>query len=151
MLQRIQTVYLLLITVCAVLCMCMPVGHFHQNGICVADLYNLWLAPVDGMRTFSPWAMFVLLLLTAVASFAAVFLYKRRMLQVRLTVFGGLFLVGYYIVLATFVYLFKSRLEADFTISWTVAFPAVGLILEYLAFRGIMKDELIVRSLDRLR
>lgn len=151
MLQRIQTVYLLLITVCAVWCLCAPVGHFHQNGMGVAELYNLWLAPVDGARNFSPWAMFLLLFLTAVSSSVAVFLYKRRMLQVRLAVFGGLFLVGYYIVLIAFVYLFKSRLEADFTVNWTVAFPAVALILEYLAFRGIMKDELIVRSLDRLR
>lgn len=151
MLQRIQTVYLLLITVCAVFCMCMPVGHFYQEGICVADFYNLWLEPVGGVRDFTPWAMFVLLLLTAVSSFAAVFLYKHRMLQARLAVFGGLLLVGYYIVLGAFVYFFKSGLEAEFTINWTVAFPAIALILEYLAFRGIMKDELIVRSLDRLR
>lgn len=151
MLQRIQTVYLLLVTVCAVVCLCMPVGYFHQDGICVADFYNLWLAPVNGAHDFTPWAMFVLLLLAAVSSFAAVFLYKRRMFQARLSVFGGLLLLGYYIVLAVFVYLFRSRLSADFTISWTAAFPAVAMILEYLAFRGIMKDELIVRSLDRLR
>lgn len=151
MIQRIQTVYLLLVAVCAVLCLCMPVGHFHQDGICVAEFYNLWLAPVDGAHDFSPWAMFVLLLLTAVSSFAAIFLFKRRMLQVRLTVFGGLLLLGYYVVLAVFVYLFKSQLSAEFTVNWTTAFPAVALILENLAFRGIMKDELIVRSLDRLR
>lgn len=151
MLQRIQTVYLLLVTVCAVLCLCMPVGHFHQDGICVADFYNLWLVPVNGAHDFTPWAMFVLLLLAAVSSFAAVFLYRRRMLQVRLSVFGGLLLLGYYVVLTVFVFLFKSRLSAEFTVSWTTAFPAVALVLEYLAFRGIMKDELLVRSLDRLR
>lgn len=151
MLQRIQTVYLLLITACALFCLCMPVGHFHQSGICVADFYNLWLELAGGARDYTPWAMFVLLLLTAVSSFAAVFLYKRRMLQARLAVFGGLLLIGYYIVLGAFVYVFKSSLSADFTINWTAAFPAVALILEYLAFRGIMKDELIVRSLDRLR
>ena len=78
-------------------------------------------------------------------------LFKRRMFQVRLSVFSSLILVGYYIVFGVFVYVFKSRYDADFTLSWTAAFPAVGLILDYLAFRNIMKDELIVRSLDRLR
>ena len=34
---------------------------------------------------------------------------------------------------------------------WTAAFPAAALILLYLAFRGILKDEMLVRSLDRLR
>ncbi len=151
MIQRIQTVYLFLATVCAVACLCMPVGHFHQEGIAIADFHNLWLSMADGSRVYAPWAMFVLLLLVAVVSFLAIFLYKRRMLQVRLTLFGSLLLTGYYIVFGVFVYLFKSRYEADFTLSWTMAFPAVALILQYLAFRGIMKDELIVRSLNRLR
>lgn len=105
----------------------------------------------DGLRVFSPWAMFVLLLLVVLSAFVAIFLFKRRMVQVRLSVFGGLLLIGYYIVAGVFVYIFKARYDADFTLNWTAAFPAVALILDYLAFRNIMKDELIVRSLDRLR
>ena len=144
MIQRIQSVYLFLVAVCAVVCLCMPVGHFHQDGIGIADFYNLWLTMADGARVF------VLLVLAAFTSFAAIFLFKRRMFQVRLSVFSSLILMGYYIVFGVFVYVFKSRYDADFTLSWTAAFPAVGLILDYLAFRNIMKDELIVRSLDRL-
>lgn len=151
MLQRIQTVYLFMAVVCAVLCLCMRVGHFHCDGLITADLYNLWLAPVEGSRDFGPWALFVVLLLSAVSFAVAIFLYKRRMLQVRLTLFACILLLGYYVIFGLLVYLFKSQLGADFTVSWTAAFPAVALILGYLAFRGIMKDELIVRSLDRLR
>ena len=40
MIQRIQSVYLFLVAVCAVVCLCMPVGHFHQDGIGIADFYN---------------------------------------------------------------------------------------------------------------
>ncbi len=151
MIQRIQTVYLLLVAVCAVVCLSMPVGHFHQDGIEVAEFYNLWLSMADGSKVFSPWAMYDLLLLAALVPFVAIFLFKRRMLQVRLSVFSGLILIGYYIVFGTFVYVFKSRYDADFTMNWTVAFPAVALILDYLAFRNIMKDELMIRSLNRLR
>ena len=151
MIQRIQSVYLLLMTVCAVVCLCTPVGHFHQSGIPVADFYNLWLSMADGSRTYSPWAMFALLLAAAVVAFIAIFLFRRRMFQVRMSVFGGLLLVGYYVVFVYFVYVFKSRYDADFTLNWTAAFPAVALILDYLAFRNIMKDELMIRSLERLR
>ena len=63
MIQRIQSVYLFLVAVCAVVCLCMPVGHFHQDGIGIADFYNLWLTMADGARVFAPWAMFVLLVL----------------------------------------------------------------------------------------
>ncbi len=151
MIQRIQSVYLFLAAACAVVCLCMPVGHFHRDGIGLADFYNLWLSMADGTRVLAPWAMFALLVLAASASFVAIFLFRRRMFQVRLSVFGGLILAGYYVVFGVFVHVFKSRYDADFTLSWTAAFPAVGLILDYLAFRNIMKDELIVRSLDRLR
>lgn len=151
MIQRIQSVYLFLVAVCSVICLCTPMGHFHQEGIVVADFFNLWLSFPDGARVFSPWAMFVLLLLVATASLVAIFLFKRRMLQVRLSVFSGLLLIGYYIVFVVFVFLFKSRYDADFTLGWTAAFPAVALILDYLAFRNIMKDELMIRSLNRLR
>ena len=151
MIQRIQSVYLLLVAVCAVVCLCMPVGRFHQDGIGVAEFYNLWLTMADGSRVFSPWAMFALLLVSAVSAFVAIFLFKRRMVQVRLSVFSSLLLVGYYIVFGVFVYVFKSRYAADFTLNWTMASPAVALILDYLAFRNIMKDELMIRSLDRLR
>ena len=58
----------------------------------------------DGARVFAPWAMFVLLVLAAFTSFAAIFLFKRRMFQVRLSVFSSLILVGYYIVFGVFVY-----------------------------------------------
>ena len=151
MIQRIQSVYLLLVAVCSLVGLCTPVGHFHQDGIGVADFYNLWLAMADGSRVFTPWAMFVLLLIAAAASLVAIFLFKRRMLQVRLSVFCGLLLIGYYIVFVSFVYVLKSRYAADFTLEWTAAFPAVALILDYLAFRNIMKDELMIRSLNRLR
>ena len=123
----------------------------HQSGIPVADFYNLWLSMADGSRTYSPWAMFALLLAAAVVAFIAIFLFRRRMFQVRMSVFGGLLLVGYYVVFVSFVYVFKSRYDADFTLNWTAAFPAVALILDYLAFRNIMKDELMIRSLERLR
>lgn len=151
MIQRIQSVYLLLVTACAVAGLCMPIGYFHSEGIKVADFYNLWLAMSDGTRLLTPWALLVLLALVAMCSLAAFFMYKRRMLQVRLSVISGLFLVGYYIVFGVFVYMFKGRLGADFTVNWSSGLPAVALILDYLAFRNIMKDELLVRSLDRLR
>lgn len=151
MIQRIQTVYLFLITVLSIVCLSTSVGHFSQGGVLVGKMYNLWLTQVDGTRDFAPWAMFALLLLVATLSFFSIFLYKRRMLQVRISIFNGLLLVGYYIAYAVFVFILRRDYEADFTISWTASLPIISVILDYLAFRAIMKDELTIRSLDRLR
>ena len=151
MIQRIQTVYLFLAVVCMVVGLCTTVGHFHQNGVETMAFHNLYLEVTGGVRIWSPWALFVVLVLSAVSSLLAIFLFKKRMLQVRLTVVSSLLLIGYYIILTAFVFVFKDRYVCDFTLNWTAGLPAVALILDYLAFRGIMQDELIVRSLDRLR
>lgn len=151
MIQRIQTVYLFLITVLSIVCLSTSVGHFSQDGVLVGKMYNLWLTQIDGTHDFAPWAMFALLLLVATLSFFSIFLYKRRMLQVRISIFNGLLLVGYYIAYAVFVFILRGDYDADFTISWTASLPIVAVILDYLAFRAIMKDELTVRSLNRLR
>lgn len=152
MIQRIQSIYLLLIGILCIACAATSVGVFTQDGVTVAEMNNLWLTDVEGgQRSYLPWAMFTLLALAATLSLVAIFLFRRRMLQVRLCIFTGLLLIGYYIAYGVFVYLIGQELSAEFNLSWTTSFPAISLILTYLAFRGIMRDELIVRSLDRLR
>ena len=78
MIQRIQTVYLFLITVLAVVALCLPVGRFLQDGLLTAELYNLYIAPVKGEAVYAPWALFALLLVVAVSSFVCIFLFKKR-------------------------------------------------------------------------
>lgn len=151
MIQRIQTLWLFLIVVCTVTSLLTPVGLFHQDGIPVADFYNLCLIRADGTRSYAPWALFLLLALTSIASATAIFLYKHRMLQVRLCVFGGILMIGYYAVWGVFVKVLSNQYNADYSLHWSVALPAVALILFWLAFRGIMKDELLIRSINRLR
>ncbi len=151
MIQRIQSIYLLLIAVLSAVALCTSVGRFVQDGVLQGELYNLWLTQIDGLHDFTAWALFALLLPVSIFSLLAIFLFRRRMIQVRLTIFCGLLLVGYYIALPVFVWLLSQRLDSSFTVSWTAALPAIALILDYLAFRAIMADELLVRSLDRLR
>lgn len=150
MIQRIQSVYLFLITVLAVVTLCLPVGRFLQDGNLTAELYNLYIAPVKGAAVYSPWALFALLLLVALSSFGCIFLYKKRMLQVRITIFNALLLIGYYIAYAVFAFLLRDP-WGTFALGWAAGLPAIALILDYLTFRAVMKDEMIVRSLDRLR
>ncbi len=151
MIQRIQTVYLFLVTLLALPGLFLPVGRFLKEGVLTAELYTLFVSSVNnGATDYAPWALFVLLLLVALVSFACIFFFKKRMLQVRLTIFNALLLVGYYIAYGVFVYILGKEC-GSFAIEWIAGLPAIALILDILAMRAIMKDELIVRSLDRLR
>lgn len=159
MIQRIQTVYLLFACLLLVACMCFPIGFFlTEEGERVASLYNLWLrySPqfvVEGMKgiSFKPWALFAVLLIASFLSFADIFLFRRRALQMRVCTFVIILLIGWYMVYGAFLYLVGSGLEATFRPGWVAALPFCSGVFLYLAFRGIMKDEMLVRSLDRLR
>lgn len=151
MIQRIQSLYLLCSVILCVVCLCMPLGYFCTAvGERYADLFNLWLRMTEnGAHDFSPWALFVILLFGTTLTFLDILLFRQRALQMRVLVFCMILILGYYGYFAFFVLVGKG--DGHFTPSLTAALPLVAFVLDYLAFRGIMKDELLIRSLDRLR
>ena len=104
----------------------------------------------DGTKDYAPWALFVILLVVAVLAFGTIFLFKKRMLQIRLTIFSTILLIGYYATLVTFIFMLKEE-SKTFSPSWTVCLPLVAIILNWLAIRAIGKDEVLVKAYDRLR
>lgn len=152
MIQRIQTLYLLASLILGVACLCCPLGSFYTaDGVHVSDLYNLWLRMTEtGVHNLSPWALFAILLLVSTLTFFDIFLFRRRALQMRILTLCMVLLVGYYAFLAFLLYMAYQNGDT-FTPSVMAAFPFVCIVLDYLAFRGILKDEMLVRSLDRLR
>ena len=74
------------------------------------------------------------------------------MLQVRMTMFSSLLLIGYYIAFFVFMFMLKNDLDAmNFQLGWALCLPVICIILNYLAFRAIYRDELMVKAADRLR
>lgn len=151
MIQRIQSVYWLVITILLVVTMLSPVGFFTPAGGTFDDVLKpMGLTMADGGYQ-STWGLFGILLLNAVVSLATIFLYRNRMLQVRMSVFSALLQIGYYIAVGVFIYMLQSDLEATFRPGWALALPLVCIILNYLAFRATYADEVMVRAADRLR
>lgn len=163
MIQRIQTLYLLAAFVLCIVCLCLPLAHFiasdSQAGALAGfwdayervDMYNLWLVSQGRhLFYFCPVLMAILVITTALI-FIDIWLYKRRALQMRVATFCMILLVFWYIALGIITFNLHSTVMMLARPHWTAALPAAALILLYLAFRGILKDELLVRSLDRLR
>ena len=150
MIQRIQSVYLLVVAILLIVAMCVPVGQYVCPNGYVAEFSNFGIRMEDG-RLLSSWGMFVIQLLSAIVALGTIFLFRNRILQIRMTIFNCLLLVGYYLVFVAFLFVFRSRLEASFHLSWGLCLPFVSLVLNYLAIRAIGKDEVLVRAADRLR
>jgi hypothetical protein len=173
MIQRIQTVYLALAAILCIACLCLPVARFtDQAGEECATMYNLWIhvpapigatittmasdAPVlaaeaEGDHVFTPWALFALLVLTTTAEILCIFFYRQRLAQSRLALLCSILLIGCYVLYCAFAIVIPGDTGTHFLPTPWAAFPAIACILCYLAFRAILKDEMLVRSLDRLR
>ncbi len=152
MIQRIQSVYLLVVTVLLAVAMCLPAGHFiAADGVNTLAFKPLGVTLADGAFQ-STWGLFGLLLLSTIVAFGTIFLFRNRMLQVRMTIFNSVLLIGYYVVFGVFWYVLKGRLDVTgFQVGWALCLPAVCIILNYLAFRAIYRDEVMVKAADRLR
>jgi hypothetical protein len=142
---------MLLSSIIMVVCICSPVGRFLADGRPVAVMFNLWLLMPQGAHMFAPWPLFAILLLSITTNIFTAFLYKKRMLQVRLLIFSCLLIVGYALAFVALFFTLQNRLNADCQISWPLSLPIVSLILNVLSIKFILKDEHLVRSLDRLR
>lgn len=149
MIQRIQTVYLLIVAVLTVIVISTPLGSLITPESTINEMTNLSITTADGVVNYDPWALFAIQMVSAIITLYTIFLYKKRMLQIRLCLFNIILLIGYYITLLVFVYMLKD--SNTFTPSWSVCLPFINIVLSWLALRAIGKDEALVRSLNSLR
>lgn len=149
MIQRIQSVYLLVVTILMIICMCNPVGSIIASTNEISEFGNLCITLPDGSKDYAPWALFAILMVVAILSFVTIFLFKKRMLQIRLTIFSSIMLIGYYLALVALALMLAEG--TSFTPSWIICLPFVAIVLNWLAIRGIGADEALVKAYDRLR
>jgi hypothetical protein len=152
MIQRIQSLYLLAAIILMAVSLFSPMGRFVAADGSVAGVLNNFYVElfVDG-NPKGVWALGALLVACIALSAVCIFKFKNRMLQTRFCIFSILLLVGYAVAYGVFAYIIKGDMGVSFAPDWRAAFPVISIILEYLAWRNILKDEMIVRSLDRLR
>jgi glucan phosphoethanolaminetransferase (alkaline phosphatase superfamily) len=150
MLQRIQTIYLLLAAGCMVLASVLPLATFTFNGEPV--IFEALGFYQNGELLFSTWGLFALGAISAVLALVVVFLFRNRILQIRLTVVNIILMVGFYLLFLFFIFIRNPEAGTTFEkIGAGIIMPAISIILSYLAIRKIGEDEVLVRSLDRLR
>jgi hypothetical protein len=144
MIQRVQTIYLLLATL-------LSGGSIF--------LFNLWTTNEEieffVMDSFSSnntllVVMAVLFIVSTVLTFVSVFQFKKRQLQF---VLGRLAILTNFILLGILVY-FSQNLSGEITVSEKgigLLIPILTIVLVVMANKAIKKDEELVKSVDRLR
>lgn len=166
MIQRIQTLYLFLITVAmAVMVFFSPMTYVTPDESVEQAIYNYdfahlheviydstdHLVHVANGKIMQTWALSGLVLAIGLLSFVTIFPFRRRILQARLCVLGILLCVGYYVVLITYSVLICKMLSVEWYLEWNTCLPLVAMVLYILATRAILADEAMVRAADRIR
>lgn len=160
MIQRVQTLYLFLVVILSAVMFFTPIGGFYnKTTLEVYDLTFMGVFLQDNMQTVENnpsvmpvWGLSILTAVIPVIALISIFLYRKRVLQARFNVFNILLMVGYYALLFFYIWIGKQKLHADESfLCVPSSFPLISIILSALAIRGILKDEALVRSLDRLR
>ncbi len=152
MIQRIQSLYLLAVAAMMATAVFTPLATF-LAGIEEFKLYAFALKGAE--QSFPTIYMGIVVALAAVLPLITIFMYKKRLLQIRLCAVEIVLLLGAIAFMAIYYYL-SGRMfsELEFyaqSFRIVTIFPLVSLVLTYMAARAIFKDEMLVRSLDRIR
>lgn len=153
MIQRIQTVYLLVALLLAVICLCLPVAAFEPVGMGGETvMLNLWEVNPEGVRNWSPWPLFAILLLSCPLCVLAIFSYKDRKRQAALCSSCLWLNMAWVAVYAALVYFKASEEQIEgATIRFAACIPVISIVLYFLARKGIKHDDKLIRDMDRIR
>lgn len=153
MIQRIQTLYLLIATALMAVTIFTPMAQFF-DGTQEYTLTAFALKDAAGVTAQPTIYMGILLALAGVLPFIVIFLFKNRQLQIRLCAAEIVLLVGSLVVMGIYYYL-SARLFDSVNglgnLKLGVIMPLLSIVFVVLATRAIFRDEVLVRSLDRIR
>ncbi|UBM63491.1 DUF4293 domain-containing protein [Candidatus Sulfidibacterium hydrothermale] len=156
MIQRKQTIFLLLVIIASVISFFFPLAQF----IGAKESIVLYVQKAHSLvpdSAFNKNTYFSLPLLSATGfvilfSLITIFLYKNRKTQMQIikvcilveVIFIGLFFFYY-------VNTLQKLTGATAEYKTAVFMPLIALVFLVLAYRGVLQDEKLVRSADRLR
>jgi hypothetical protein len=138
MLQRIQTVWLLLAAVFCAVTFRFPfyIGDWLQDALPTSVELNakttIWLS--------------IMTVLTGALAFVTIFLFDNRKLQLRLCYLGTFLSV----ILLVMYFLEIGQFTGGSIALWCIFYFAI-LACYILAARGVWKDQKLIKSMDRLR
>ena len=144
MIQRIQTLYLLLVVVLTGLALWLPLVDF-TVGADTCTLTAFGLKDAAGITLLPTVYLGVVLVAACLVPLVTIFLFKRRLVQIRLCAVELVLLIGAGAMMGIYFYL-CNRYFADsefysHTLKISLVFPLVCLVFDLLALRAIFRDE----------
>lgn len=154
MIQRIQSLFLLAAIVLCVIIIVHPISSMILTGLSEANFYSYGLmsAKESSELYFSTFPIIVLASISAILSVYTILIFRKRTLQMRMCVFNILITLGLIISIVIYYFIIKGKYEvSSHAFSYSAVLPFINVILIFQAFRGIRRDDLLLKSYNRLR
>lgn len=151
MIQRIQTLYLLIAELLIAMLFFVPFAELADKNGSLFQFSVFGVVQEGGANGIVQrcWPIFILVCLVLLVLNLIILNFKRRTMQIKLS-YIVIFLM---ICLTGLVYYYVSSNNPGGTFAFKIyaSFPLVAAVFLYLAIRGIVKDENLVKSIDRIR
>ena len=115
-----------------------------------AEMFNLWIKHPEGGVSMTSSVLLAIQVLTASIGVWAIVGFRNRPRQAKLCVVNMLLLIVWY-ALAAFYTLHVGYRDYSFHADLAICFPLIAIILYWMARRGVLADEKLVRAADRIR
>jgi len=93
----------------------------------------------------------LIMILIPVISLVTIFIYKKRNIQLLFTLLLIILISGLIVVTCLYSYSTITKYGVNFNPGIKIIVPVIMLILSIFSYKGIKKDDLLVKSYDRLR
>jgi hypothetical protein len=159
MIQRIQSVFLFLVAVAMILVVIFPIWqqvNLEQTQMMTLNAWNLFIVDLDTNQIIdSKNKIFIAILaiISAAIALFSIFQYKNRTKQMFLNMINSFVMVVNLGLIIWTSHQANEVINPDASGEFVIGFWAIfaGMILNLLANRFIRKDEMLVRSVDRIR
>ena len=152
MIQRIQSVWLLIASISVLALLFIPIVVSQQGAvqyeITALGLFSKAEGASQQIETFIP--LIILTILVALLLISSIFLFNNRRIQKRVISIAVLVLLGYSFLSSRYVNEIPGGIEQS-SFGNGLYLPLVAIIFSMLAVRGINNDDKLIKSADRLR
>jgi hypothetical protein len=149
MIQRKQSLFLLLSIVAFVASYFLPFGEFSQHALYAYHAKDTAGTDVEGIQHYWFHAPYALASLIALAS---IFMFNNRVKQMAVLRLSFILYAASFALMAFYIRSASGVLnDKEFMPGISFFLVFISFVLNMLALRAIKKDELLVRSVDRIR
>tara|TARA_Y100000739_G_scaffold173163_1_gene150874 strand:- start:405 stop:857 length:453 start_codon:yes stop_codon:yes gene_type:complete len=150
MIQRIQSLYLLLAAVVQVL---FATGTYFTYKILDDSYFVTGSGTFNsiGEKTSGDMKTLILGIGIAILALTSIFLFKNRKQQMKLSRIGGLLTMAEIVFIVISYFNTKELAEGGFNFGYVIFILPTSTLFFFLAYKAIKKDDELIKSVDRIR